>query len=161
MPIAFSRTLRVLKGDDFHASGFIMLGIVVLFLAWGGWFFFAKMTVYEMTENARLEVRQASVPIEMRVNGQVDASFFKLDDHVIKDQILLQLDSTNLKLALEKNRESYRFLQLENKTLENQIHAERSSLKASQKAAGLVIEEEQSQYKASEAGRKLSKKKRK
>lgn len=49
MPTPFANTLRSLNADRFHAS-LIGLGIaMVLLIAWGSWFFLARMTIYEVS----------------------------------------------------------------------------------------------------------------
>lgn len=52
MPTPFANTLRSLNADRFHAS-LIGLGVaLVLLIAWGSWFFLARMTIYEVSVSA-------------------------------------------------------------------------------------------------------------
>lgn len=52
MPTPFANTLRSLNADRFRA-GLIGLGVaLVLLIAWGCWFFLARMTVYEVSVSA-------------------------------------------------------------------------------------------------------------
>jgi hypothetical protein len=52
MATPFANTLRSLNADRFHAS-LIGLGVaLVLLIAWGSWFFFARMTIYEVSASA-------------------------------------------------------------------------------------------------------------
>ncbi len=52
MPTPFANTLRSLNADRFHAS-LIGLGVaLVLLIAWGSWFFIARMTIYEVSASA-------------------------------------------------------------------------------------------------------------
>ena len=52
MPTLFASTLRSLNADRFHAS-LIGLGVaLVLLIAWGSWFFLARITVYEVSASA-------------------------------------------------------------------------------------------------------------
>jgi hypothetical protein len=52
MPTPFANTLRSLNADRFHAS-LIGLGVaLVLLIAWGCWFFLARMTMYEVSASA-------------------------------------------------------------------------------------------------------------
>jgi hypothetical protein len=52
MPTPFANTLRSLNADRFHAS-LIGLGVaLVLVIAWGCWFFLARMTMYEVSASA-------------------------------------------------------------------------------------------------------------
>ena len=52
MPTPFANTLRSLNADRFHAS-LIGLGVaLVLLIAWGSWFFLARITIYEVSASA-------------------------------------------------------------------------------------------------------------
>lgn len=52
MPTPFANTMRSLTADRYHAS-LIGLGVaLVLLIAWGSWFFLARMTVYEVSASA-------------------------------------------------------------------------------------------------------------
>jgi hypothetical protein len=52
MPTPFTNTLRSLNADRFHAA-LIGLGVaLVLVIAWGCWFFLARMTMYEVSASA-------------------------------------------------------------------------------------------------------------
>jgi len=52
MPTPFANTLRSLNADRFHAA-LIGLGVaLVLLIAWGSWFFLARITVYEVSATA-------------------------------------------------------------------------------------------------------------
>ena len=54
MPTPFANTLRSLNADRFHAA-LIGLGVaLVLLIAWGCWFFLARMTIYEISVSAEV-----------------------------------------------------------------------------------------------------------
>ena len=56
MPTSFSRSLRSLEADRFRWS---LVGIVVgivLLATWIAWFFLARVALYEVSDQARLEV---------------------------------------------------------------------------------------------------------
>jgi hypothetical protein len=54
MTTGFSRTLRTLRADDF---------------AWGGWCSVARVTLYEVTESARLGCQLSVVSCRLWVAG--------------------------------------------------------------------------------------------
>ncbi len=52
MAITFSRSMRSLKADGFRALLVWLLLVMVLIVAWGGWFFLARITLYEIGQTA-------------------------------------------------------------------------------------------------------------
>jgi hypothetical protein len=52
MAITFSRSMRSLKADGLHALLVWLLLAMVLIVAWGGWFFLARVTLYETGQAA-------------------------------------------------------------------------------------------------------------
>jgi hypothetical protein len=63
MATSFSRTCRSLANDTSRYA-FLVWGLVAaLLVAWLCWLIFARVTVYELSESARLEVAQAAHPI--------------------------------------------------------------------------------------------------
>ena len=54
MAIAFSRSIRSLKMDSFRFSVFGLALAVVLLIAWMAWFFLARISIYEMSKDAKL-----------------------------------------------------------------------------------------------------------
>src|SRR5215208_5461746 len=63
--------MRSLGADNQRRT---VLGLVVAFAvlgAWGAWLFLARVTLYEVTTEARLEAEQASYTIEAATAGRV------------------------------------------------------------------------------------------
>jgi hypothetical protein len=54
MAIAFSRSIRSLKMDSFRFSVFGLALAAVLLVAWMAWFFLARISLYEMSKDAKL-----------------------------------------------------------------------------------------------------------
>lgn len=54
MSIAFSRSMRALKNDSFRPSITLMVFAMIFVAAWLGWFFLARLPVYEMSTTVRL-----------------------------------------------------------------------------------------------------------
>ena len=55
MSSTFFRSARFLNADGFGKSTLILILIALLMGAWIAWFFFAQITVYELTDQAYLE----------------------------------------------------------------------------------------------------------
>ena len=50
----YMHTMRSLEADRFNRSLLGLLFAVLLLTAWLGWFFFARLTIYEVSETAQL-----------------------------------------------------------------------------------------------------------
>jgi len=71
MPSAFYRTTRSLSLDRFRFSVIgILVSIAILFLwiAWSPWF---KISLYEISDSARIEVAKAVHPVAAPISGRI------------------------------------------------------------------------------------------
>ena len=78
MAIPFSRSMRSLEQDRFVGASWILIVGLVILGAWLVWFFAAEIRLYEVTEEARVEVAAASHPIAVQVSGRVIANYMSL-----------------------------------------------------------------------------------
>ena len=78
MPMPFSRTARSLSLDRFRRSSASLLVSAVMLAGWFVWSVTARVTIYEVTTTARLEVDSAVHPIEAAVSGRVIKTFIAL-----------------------------------------------------------------------------------
>ena len=60
--------------------------------AWAVWFFIARVTLYEVSVGARLEVSEAAHPVEAQVAGRVRATHVVLGQEVQFGDVLVELD---------------------------------------------------------------------
>ena len=72
MSSPFSRTIRSLHADSFLS---VLIGVfiaLVILIAWGIWFFFAQVTLYEKSQSARItgEIVVAEFPAQLLHNIQ-------------------------------------------------------------------------------------------
>src|SRR5438105_1984285 len=102
MPTAFSRSLRALEADSFRRSLWGLLLILVLLAAGCGWFFMARVAVYETTARARLEVERAAHPVAAAVAGRVVTNRMSLGQKVEIGDVLVELESQSERLQLEE-----------------------------------------------------------
>jgi multidrug resistance efflux pump len=102
MPVAFSRTLQSLQADGSHHRALLLSGAMLLLAGWLGWFVLGRVTLYEVTEAARLEVRSAVHPIASPVGGRVVAHALVIDREVREGEVLVELDGAAAQLALDE-----------------------------------------------------------
>ncbi|MEQ1528075.1 MAG: HlyD family efflux transporter periplasmic adaptor subunit [Methylococcales bacterium] len=123
MATSFSRTTRSLNQDTavFAVVGWLL---ATLFLsAWLLWFCFARITVYQVSNNARLEVKQSTHPIAALVAGKVIAISVTLGQLVQAGEVLVSLDADTEKLRLQEEQSRLRALPPQIAALQHEIAA--------------------------------------
>lgn len=104
MAIAFARTLRALHADGGNRQSVVFLLAGALLAAWSAWFFFARVTVWEVTDAARLEVDAAAHHVAAPVAGQLVRTDMVLGRRVAAGDVLAELDAAPEHLQLEAAR---------------------------------------------------------
>ncbi|MES2638398.1 MAG: HlyD family efflux transporter periplasmic adaptor subunit [Myxococcota bacterium] len=100
MSAPFSRSLRALGAEGAGVSP-IGLGVAaVLLLAWALWFGFGRVTVWAVTDAARVEVDSAAHPVAATEVGRVVAAHLGLGREVVAGEVLVELDDTLQQHAL-------------------------------------------------------------
>ncbi len=89
MATAFSRTLRSLRADGFGRSALALLLAALFVAGWAAWSVLARVTLYEISSNARIEVDRAIYPIQSPLLGRVVRTIFLLE--YISDDALRQV----------------------------------------------------------------------
>jgi membrane fusion protein (multidrug efflux system) len=74
----------------------------VLLLAWLGWFLFGRVTVFEVSRQARLEVQQAARPVASQTAGRIVLNALQIGQEVKQGEILVELDSQAEQLRLRE-----------------------------------------------------------
>ena len=102
MATSFSRTCRSLANDTSRYA-FLVWGLVTTLLAaWLCWLSFANVTVYELSESARLEVAQAAHPIAALLPGKILSTSVQLGRQVEVGEVLVEFDARSERLRLEE-----------------------------------------------------------
>ncbi len=81
-------------------SGLIVLGVVLLALAIGGFFLWGYLSSYESTDDAQIDGHIDSV--SSRINGTVTAVHFEDNQQVQAGELLVELDPRDYQVALEQ-----------------------------------------------------------
>ena len=122
MATSFSRTLRSLEQIRPRARWVVLLLIVLA--AWGAWMGLAAVPVYEVTEQARLEVSRAAHPLAASVPGRVVRSELQLGRTVVEGDVLVELDATDATLAVREKNARITSLESRRVALDKEIDAE-------------------------------------
>lgn len=98
MHTPFSRTLRAVDADGPRGRAGAVAGLFLA--AWAAWFGLARVTVWEGTDTARLEVDAAAWPLDAPVGGRVVRVAAALDQEVRAGDALLEIDAAEPRALL-------------------------------------------------------------
>ncbi|NOT10971.1 MAG: hypothetical protein HOP23_03905 [Methylococcaceae bacterium] len=147
MPTTFSRTTRSLATDSSKYS--LVAWILGGLLLTGGMvcFFFSKITVYEISSKARLEVNRSAHPIAALIASKVISTTLLLGQDVKEGDVLVELDARTEKLRLQEEESRLRALPPQIVALEKQIADLQQAQTRNHKAALAAVESARSRQK--------------
>ena len=138
---AFTRSLRALQADRFIRSGIAMAIAVALLVAWGAWGARGRVTLYEVTDRARLEVDRAIHPVQSPAAGRVSRASLIAGKMVQAGEPLVELETTAQRLQLVEKQTRLSALIPEIAGLRAQIDAEQKSRAEEQQTARIQMDE--------------------
>ena len=156
MSVSFSRSMRSLAADSFRLSvlGFIFSAILVV--AWFAWFFLARISVYELSETARLEVGAAVHPVVSPVGGRVAAVHMTVGREVRAGDLLVEIESQGERLQLGEARALLSGISPQLAALRQEIGAEQSGQRETLQSGQAGIGEALKEYEEAEAAARLA-----
>jgi multidrug resistance efflux pump len=157
MSDVFARSLRAVTHEPqglLVASACTGLGLLV---AWLAWFAFARITVHEASESARMEYVCAARPVEVSVAGRVVEEHLVLGTRVRAGEPLLMLDTNLEQRRLSEERAKLAGLAPEREALVQQITKEREHLALTQQASLAAIDEARAQDNRADAELRFAK----
>jgi len=102
MPTRFVRTTRSLAHDGGGRALLAFGAAALLLAAWLSWFLYGRVTVYEVSRQARLEVQQAAHPVAALVQSRIDDNPLVLGQEVRVGDRLIVLDARPEQLRLKE-----------------------------------------------------------
>ncbi|MBV8906916.1 MAG: biotin/lipoyl-binding protein, partial [Acidobacteriia bacterium] len=104
MPNSFHRVSRTLGVDRGRVSALALVAAICLMAGWMAWALESRVTRYEVSDSARLEIDQAASPIQANSSGRLASSNLVLGKQVRAGEVLAELDSTAERLNLQQER---------------------------------------------------------
>lgn len=141
MTTAFHRTLRSLAADRFRWSAAGIVLSLALAAAWGAWGWFSRVTLYEISDNARVEVAASTSPIQSPMVGRVAATNLVTGREVKAGEVLVELDAIPEQLQIGEQQSRGQALRTEAATLQAQIDAERQAEKQERQTTQANLEQ--------------------
>src|SRR5262249_18711671 len=100
MSTAFSRTIRSLEADGFRRQALSLMVAAGLIGAWASWSVLSRVSLYELSNSARVEVEQAATPLESPLGGHVLTTHLTVGREINAGEVLVELDSASEQLEL-------------------------------------------------------------
>ncbi len=156
MAIPFARSMRSLDADSFRLSGVVLAIAGLLLAAWFGWFFLARVSLYELSESARVEVAAASSPVPAPVAARILVTHVTLGKEVGAGDLLFELEARTEALELEAERSTRAANQSEVTELRQEMESEKDALARSTQAGRLELQESRAALREAEAATKYA-----
>lgn len=137
----FSRTFAQLVADDGRSTTWVLGGAALVLGAWLFWAEWARISLYEVSRDARLELDSATYPIESPFLGRVVECNLQVGQRVHRGDVLVELDAMPDQLELNQERVRKQALGPELVRLRSQIAAERMVEAEEQKSTQLRLRE--------------------
>ncbi len=102
MANSFHRTTRALAGETSALAMLVWAVALVCLAAWMAWFVFGRVTTYQVSRAARLEVKQSAHPVTAAVAGKLAVHRMVIGQEVRAGDVLIQLDASREKLRLDE-----------------------------------------------------------
>ncbi len=152
----FSRSMRSLRADGFRLTlGILAFAGLFLFL-WGLWFFFATVSLYAVTDIARLEVEKLAHPVEAPIAGRVVATELRLGRDVRQGDLLVELDSQKVRFQLEEVGARRAGISSQLDTLRKELQAQNQALRQARQAESSALDEARAEQQEAEAAARLA-----
>lgn len=151
MSTAFSRTLRLLEADRGRRPVAGLLAAAALLAGWTAWSVLARVTLYEITPTARLEVDRAIYPIQSPMLGRVTATNLQVGRTVRAGETLVELDSSPERMQASEERTRIAAIGPQVESLRRQIGAEEQSRAEERSTARIAAEQARANAKQAEA----------
>jgi membrane fusion protein (multidrug efflux system) len=150
MASSFSRTVRSLEGQAGRSRGAAFVGTIVLLL-WAGWFVLGRVTVYEVTDKARLEVKSTVHAVASVLPGRVVETHLAIGREVHAGEVLVVLDAEAERLAIRERQTRREGLQARLQTLRQEIRAEKQAKEVQREARAAALKASRGQVAAAES----------
>jgi len=138
--------MRSLAADGFGCSLAGLLSATLLLGGWGAWFLLSRVAVYEVTQNARLEVDRAAHPIATPVAGRVAVTRLVVGQEVQAGEVLVELDAEAQRLLQEEAHVRLTALSTQLTARRQEVAAEEAARQGEQQGARVGLAEARARH---------------
>ncbi len=141
MASPFARTTRSLASETSHYA-LLIWGLVLAMLGvWLAWFVLVEVTVYEVSQAARLQVERAAHPVATPIAGKIISTSLRLGRRVEAGEVLVELDARTERLALEEQQARLKAIPPQLEALKRQIADQKQAAERGRAAASSAVEQ--------------------
>lgn len=158
MSNSFHRVSHSLRADSGIGSAAALVVALVLLACWLAWAFRARVTRYEISDSARLEVAAAAYPVQASVFGRLVSSQLFLGKQIQAGDVLAEVDSNSERLSLQEERTRLSALQPQLDALRAQMHSEDEGRTDEHRVLTLSTDGARAQYREADAQAALAEK---
>jgi membrane fusion protein (multidrug efflux system) len=151
MATSFHRVTQTLRQDNGRLSGLGLFAGSALVCVWIFWAFHTKVTRYETTDTARVEVNGAAYPVQAAISGQVVATNLVLGKRVHAGDVLAELDSQSQHLQLREAQIKLATIDPQLRVLRAQMSAQEQGGAGERNVLAFSTEEARAKYREAEA----------
>ena len=141
MATAFTRSIRTIQSDRGTLSAIGATAGIAICAAWAAWFIAGRVTLVEVSDQARLEVAAAISPVQAPLPGRVTSSALAIERIVKEGEVLVELDAATQKLELEEQSVRLTAFSAEVEALNAQIASEEQTRMEERRSAALALEQ--------------------
>ena len=127
MSAPFSRSLTTLQSRPYRPLYALVAVATLLLAGWATWLFVGDVSIYAVSESARVELESASYPIQTSTDGQITAVHVR-EGAVTKGQVILELDSTQYSLQAKEEQSLSEAAARKQSSIDRQVLGERQML---------------------------------
>ncbi len=138
MKTAFARTYSRLLADRSHHQIWTLTCAVLMMSAWCWWASWAQITLYEVSQKARVELDSATYPVESPLLGRVVQTSLRVGLGVHRGEVLVEIDPVSDQLQLRQQQVAAGGLAAEVERLRAQIDSEQKARFEEQRTAASV-----------------------
>ncbi len=134
----------------------LLLAASALIGAWLTWSIRARISRYEVSDSARLEVNSAAYPLQTRIAGRVVSARLELGQQIRAGDILVELESESERLGLQEERTRLGALAPQLQALNAQIGVQDQGRVKERRVLDVGIEESRARYREAETRARLA-----
>lgn len=122
-----------------------------LLLVWTIWFVAARVSLYEVSRTARLQVASAPHDVDAPVTGRVVRSSLVLDGQVDEGTVLVELDADAFRLEQAAQTQRVATLGAQLEALAHELESQEQALHSEERASAAQVNEAKARLRASDA----------
>ncbi|MEE8522936.1 MAG: HlyD family efflux transporter periplasmic adaptor subunit [Thermoanaerobaculia bacterium] len=147
----FDRTLRSLEHDGNRRYLIALLLAVLLLGAWTGWFLFARLSIYAVSAEARIEVESAAHAVDAPTSARLTAVHVSLGQQVAAGETLFELEVESLGEQLIELRHQFQALDDSEAALGNEIDGIAGQRRLAARTKEAALAEAEARHREAEA----------